>query len=348
MRICCVIAALLFLSSPSFAASEKLLENCRYWRLAKDDAEKAVRVAACDRIIADKSTAPADLAEAYAVRANRAESEDRKTDALADYDQALALDPKQRRWRRDRAILLHFSGNHDRAIKDFDVILAEEPEGHMAFYRGLSYLEKGDEAQGFADLAEGIALAPDYYWYPYWRALQLAKRGRDDEALPSVDKAIALKGDELDPYILRSELYKKRGDTTAAIADLTRALEIKPDYTPTLGNRAFLYQQTGQYGLALADYEKLLTLQPGNEYYTQRKYDVMSKIMAAGPAPKPAALPSVKADAPAPKPAAPPSVKADAPAPEVKKQEPAVQARETDCRYYLAVSNTTISVPCPD
>jgi tetratricopeptide (TPR) repeat protein len=159
--------------------------------------------------------------------------------------------------------------------------------------------------------------------------VELAKRGRDDEALSSVDKAITLKGDEVNPYLLRSELREKKGDTPGAIADLTRSLELDPNYKAPRSNRALLYQELGKYDLSLADYDKLLTLEPGDAYYAQRRADVMEK-MASGPAAKPAAPP--------------PNVKADEPAPEVKKQEP-VQAGETDCRYYLAASNTTIS-PC--
>ena len=194
----------------------------------------------------------------------------------------------------------------------------------------LSYVEKGDDTRGFADLREGITLTPDNYWYPYWQGVELAKRGRDDEALSSVDKAITLKGDEVNPYLLRSELREKKGDTPGAIADLTRSLELDPNYKAPRSNRALLYQELGKYDLSLADYDKLLTLEPGDAYYAQRRADVMEK-MASGPAAKPAAPP--------------PNVKADEPAPEVKKQEP-VQAGETDCRYYLAASNTTMS-PVP-
>lgn len=340
-RLLSVTASLLLLSTSALGASEKLLEDCRYWRLAKDGVETAARLAACDRIIADKGAAPADRAEAYAARANRASSDDRKADAIADFDQALALSPDQTGWRRDRAILLHFTDDHDRAIEDFDRVLAEKPDGHMMFYRGLSYLEKGDEAHGFADLDRGIALAPNDYWYPYWRGMELAKRGRDAEALDSVDKSIAAKGDEVNPYILRSELSQKKGDTKAAIADLTRALELDPSYKSPRSNRALLYQQTGQYELALADYDKLLTLEPGDTYYTQRKADVMAKL-SAEPGPQP------KTTEPAREAKPEPPVQAKQSPPEAKKTEPVVEAKEPDCRYYLAVTNTTIAVPCPD
>ena len=150
----------------------------------------------------------------------------------------------------------------------------------------LSYVEKGDDTRGFADLREGITLTPDNYWDPYWQGVELAMRGRDDEALSSVDKAITLKGDEVNPYLLRSELREKKGDTPGAIADLTRSLELDPNYKAPRSNRALLYQELGKYDLSLADYDKLLTLEPGDAYYAQRRADVMEK-MASGPAAKP-------------------------------------------------------------
>jgi len=171
------------------------MEDCRYSRLGKDEADVARRRTACDRIIAaGKGYTAEQRGEAYSKRASWASQEHRPKDAIADFDQAIALDPSKVDWRRDRAYLLYFDEQFDRAIKDFDAVLAANPaDAHVAFFRGLAWLDKGDEKRGFADLASGIELAPEDYWYRYQRAVELVKRKRSEEALPDLDKAIAIK-----------------------------------------------------------------------------------------------------------------------------------------------------------
>ena len=386
-----VLAFALFLlpCCSSGAADEQVIHDCDYWRLGKDNAEKAKGLAACDRIIKDKHFAPADRAMAYAERAGFAANESRNDDAIADLDQALALSPLAPDantligWRRTRADLLHFKGLHDRAIEDYDKVLAANPDGHITFFRGLSYLGKGDETRAFADFAKAIELAPDDYWLRYRRGLEYAKRGQADAALADVDKAIALKNDDRDSYLLRAELYTKKGDTEKAIADLTRAAEVAPEYGLTpYSNRALLYEQTGQYDRALADYDKLLSLSPASPYYTNRRAALMEKLARERSVLQgawnfikriyndftfdptaPLVVPSP------PKPIAPPAeaplVKAPAPVPEVEKAEPSPAkdaepaplpkeiskpaiAGKGECRRFDAIANMTIAVACPD
>ena len=342
---------MLALCCPSPASDEQDVEDCRYWRLAENDTEKSRRLALCDRIVTDKHFSPADRAQSYASRASHASSDNRPVDAIADLDQALALSPDSpgsKQWRHDRAFLLYFKQDYDRAIQDFDKLLAADPkQGQVVFFRGLAYLAKNDETRGFADLDRGVALLPDDHWYIHRRAMQHAKRGRMDAALADVDKAIALKGDEHDPYMLRADLYAQKGDTGKAIADLTRAVEIDPTSLGAYSNRALMYERAGERDRAVADYDTLLRLHPDLEYYKTRKAALLEK----GPAPLPAAVaPPAAPAAPAAPPAAPqpPAAKAEAPAPVVPKKPAPEPDKELDCRYYDALSNRTIAVRCPD
>ena len=154
MRRCHFLLAVLLLCSPANASDE---DDCQYWRLGKDETDQANRRGACDRVIAGKSFASAQRAEAYAKRANWASEDLRPADAIADFDQALALDPSQVERRKDRAFLLYFEVQYDRAIKDFDAVLVAKPDdAHAMFFRGLSWLDKKDEARGFAGLRSNL------------------------------------------------------------------------------------------------------------------------------------------------------------------------------------------------
>jgi tetratricopeptide (TPR) repeat protein len=341
------------LIATSVAALADDAKDCDYWRLAKDKAEEAERLKACDRIISDKRLSRAQRAMAYAERADKASSDERRDDAIADLGQSLALEPDNVDRRRERAYLLHHKGEHDRAIEDFDLVAATSDDDHVIYYRGLSYLAKGDDKRGFDDMAKAIALKPDRPFYYYWRAVQNAKRGNNDVALADVDKAIALKADDEDAYMLRAELYTKTNVPQKAIADLTRASEIKPGYTVPISNRALLYEQSKQFDLALADYDKLLALRPDDAYYRGRKVALLEKLAGAPPV-------EVREPSPVAPPAAPPKEAESKPVPAPVKEEPSPPAAKTpapkpprvagqgECRRFDPIANLTISVACPE
>ena len=349
------IAAVLLIASwlPCLASDDKVVHDCDYWRLGKDEAEQAELRKACDRIINDKSFSKADRALAYAERASAASSDNRRDDAIADLNQSLLLEPDNLERRRDRAFLLYFKEQYDQAIADFDKVLATNPTGHLTIFRGFSYLAKGDDSRGFADLDKGIELSPEDAWYRLQRGKEYAKRGKTDEALADADKAIALKSDDIDAYLFRAEVFTRQGKTGEAIADLTRASEIKPDYSVPISNRVLLYEQTKQYDLALADYDKLLTMRPDDSYYRDRKVALLEKL-AAEPAievrePSPVAPPPVTPKEAESKPA-PPPVKEEPSPPAAKKPppKPPKVAGKGECRRFDPIANLTISVPCPE
>jgi tetratricopeptide (TPR) repeat protein len=348
------IAAVFLIASwlPCLASDDKVVHDCDYWRLGEDEAEKTKRLKACDRIIQDNSFSKAERAMAYAERADAASSAERKDEAISDLSQSLALEPDNVERRRDRAFHLYFKQQYDQAIADFDKVLAVNPTGHLTIFRGFSYLAKGDDTRGFADLTKGIELSPEDAWYRLQRGKEYAKRGKTDEALADANKAIALKSDDIDSYLFRAELFTRQGKTGEAIADLTRASEIKPDYSVPISNRVLLYEQTKQYDLALADYDKLLAMKPDDSYYKDRKVALLEK-MAAEPAVE-VREPSPVAPATTPKEAeskpVPPPIKEE-PAPPVAKKpspKPPRVAGKGECRRFDPIANLTISVPCPE
>jgi tetratricopeptide (TPR) repeat protein len=350
-------ASILLLCSTSLASDEEVIHDCDYWRLGKDDTEKARLLSACERIIKDKRFSRADRAMAYAERASYASGQNRSDDAIADFDKALELEPDNIDWRSERAYLLYFKGDYERAIKDFDEVFAAKPDAHLAAFRGKSYLAKGDETRGFADLSKSIELEPGKSIYRYWRAQEYGKRGQIDAALTDADMAVAVQSDDRDSHLLRAELHTKKGDNEKAIADLTRAAELDPKYTVPIFNRALLYEQTKQYDRAFADYDKLLSLSPGDAYYTGRKAALMEKLAREPPLvvpspPKPAAppieAPSVKAPAPEVEKAESPPEKVAEPVPRHKDVSKSAIAGKGECRRFDAIANMTIAVACPD
>jgi tetratricopeptide (TPR) repeat protein len=52
-------------------------------------------------------------------------------------------------------------GDYDKAISDYDAALKAEPNKAWTYYgRGLAKLKKNQRAQGEADIAEAVKIAP--------------------------------------------------------------------------------------------------------------------------------------------------------------------------------------------
>jgi tetratricopeptide (TPR) repeat protein len=116
--------------------------------------------------------------------------------------------------------------DYDRAIADFDQAIRINP-ARSEYYaaRGDAYAYKGDDERAVADYGQVLRLAPD-------DAATYAKRGdiysdrRDyDRAIADYDQAI-----KLDPgesyYIGRGDVYSRKGDYARAIADYDKAIAL--------------------------------------------------------------------------------------------------------------------------
>jgi tetratricopeptide (TPR) repeat protein len=235
MRFYLLPTALLLLSaSASLADNAQTVEDCEYWRLGADDAEKASRLAACDTVIGNKRFAEKDRAMAYAERAGRAQNDNRATDAIADLSQAIALAPEQIEWVRDRGFLYHLLPEYARALEDFNAYLAAKPDNaHVTFYRGLTQLELGNETSAFADMAKAIELDPKDAFKRYWRAKVFAKGGNVDAALADLGEAVRLDPAEEDHYVLRQSPTTPSPTSTARFSTSKRASSISRSPTTT-------------------------------------------------------------------------------------------------------------------
>jgi tetratricopeptide (TPR) repeat protein len=124
--------------------------------------------------------------------------------------------------------------DYDRAIADFDQAIKLDP-GRTEYYsaRGDACSNKGDDDRAIADYGEVLKLKPD-------DAVTYAKRGDIhgdrmdyDRAIADYDQAIRIDANE-SYYIGRGDIYSRKGDLARAIADYDRAIAsdaVDPDHT---------------------------------------------------------------------------------------------------------------------
>jgi tetratricopeptide (TPR) repeat protein len=165
------------------------------WCAGEGDPTAEQRIAACSAVIAAGGSDARKIASAYNSRGGQFYYKGEHLRAIADYDQAIRLDPEyahalnNRCWANavigrlaagladcDRAARLspdngnvyenrafiHLKlGDYDRAVADYDAAFRLEPEsGDVLYGRGIAKLRKGDVAGGNADVAAGKKIKP--------------------------------------------------------------------------------------------------------------------------------------------------------------------------------------------
>jgi tetratricopeptide (TPR) repeat protein len=122
---------------------------------------KSDAVGACSRIIAAPRTSAHDRVMALTFRGNAKHSQGDNTAAIADYNQALTLQPDYRPALIGRGIAYRETNDPTRAMADFDQAIKLDPKDAKALYeRGVTKGKIGDGPGGDADLAAAKAINP--------------------------------------------------------------------------------------------------------------------------------------------------------------------------------------------
>jgi tetratricopeptide (TPR) repeat protein len=183
--------------------------------------------------------------------------------AIADYDQAIALQPDYALAYYNRGVAYADKGDLDHAIADYDQAIALQPDYAVAYSsRGVAYHHKGDLDHAIANYDQAIALKPDYAEAYYNRGVAYRAKGDLDHAIADYDQAIALKPDYAVAYGNRGVAYRVKGDLAHAIADYDQAITLKPDYAVAYNNRGVAYRDKGDLDHAIADYDQAVALKP--------------------------------------------------------------------------------------
>src|SRR6266850_1799686 len=187
-RISIAAAILASLAAPAAAAD---------WD-ACFDRRGETAIAACTRLINSGKYKGKDLAAIFGARGVELKLADQIDRAIADYTQAIRLEPNARRY-SNRANALRLNGDVDRAL---------------------------------ADLTEAIRLDPQYPLTYVVRGLIWDFEKKDtDRAIADYDKAIALDPMFTSAYTNRGIAYQRNGDRERAKADYHSALAVPPKYT---------------------------------------------------------------------------------------------------------------------
>lgn len=221
------------------------------------------KLAACSAVIASGRWRGRDLAWAYNNRGNAYRDKGAPDRAIADYNEAIRLDPRDALAYNNRGNAYGDKGDRDRALEDYNEAIRLDPKYAFAYRnRGDIYSDKGDRDRAIADYNEAIRLNPKYPSAYNGRGnAYLAKRDFD-RAIADYSEAIRLDPKDAIFYRNRGRASRSMGDLGRAIADYSEAIRLDPQYADAYNSRGACYQDRGDLDRAIADYNEAIRLNP--------------------------------------------------------------------------------------
>ena len=151
--------------------------------------------------------------------------------------------------------------NPEDALADYAEAIRLEPDYAEAYNnRGAVKAKLGRYDDALADYAEAIRLKPDHAGAFYNRGVAKDTLGRHEDALGDFAEAIRLKPDYAEAYNNRGAVKDTLGRHEDALGDYAEAIRLKPDLAEAYGNRGNAKNALGLKDEARKDFETTLEL----------------------------------------------------------------------------------------
>ncbi len=217
-------------------------------------------IGGCNAVIQDTAR---NLAAAFYFRGAANLSKKDFDRAIADYSQAISIDPNEADYLNGRAGAYEAKSDMTRAMADYDKAIQLNPKSIYAFNnRGASHQRKGDFARASADYGEVTKLQPKNPDAWAARCWVRAAGGREvQQALSDCNEALKLKADAPDVLDTRGFVNLKLGKMDDAIKDYDAALKLNPKIPGALYGRGLAKMKKGDKAGASTDMASAKTMQ---------------------------------------------------------------------------------------
>jgi len=183
--------------------------------------------------------------------------------AIADYDQAIALDPEFAIAYLNRGLTYFEIGEYEQALADYDQAIVLDPEFATAYLnRGVAYTDLGEYGQALIDLDQAIELDPTDALAYNNRGFLYYQLGEVEQAIADYDQAIELDPELIQAYPNRGAAYNSLGELEQAFADYDQAITLDPELALAYSGRGLAYTGLGEFEQAIADYNQAIELDP--------------------------------------------------------------------------------------
>lgn len=158
--------------------------------------------------------------------------------ALADYSEAIRLDPNNDNVYRARGGVFYMQRDFHGVIADFTKCIAINPEltdsvkPYLLYAyqnRGKASADKRDWNAAIADFTEAVRLDPNNAATFHYRGYAFACKGQYAKAIADLNETTRLDAKQVAAYLIRAGIYSLQGDLDKAVADYNEAIRIEPD-----------------------------------------------------------------------------------------------------------------------
>ena len=162
LRVLVRAAALFVVITPGLAASQRDLDDCK-----ANDSDR--RIAGCSRIIQGRGETAKTRAKAFYDRGVAYKDKGDYDHAIADYNEAIRLNPKNSIAYNNRGNAYDDKGDLAHAIADYNEAIRLNPKYDQAYEnRGVAYLYSGNLAKALADVSQASKLDPKHAYHALW------------------------------------------------------------------------------------------------------------------------------------------------------------------------------------
>jgi tetratricopeptide (TPR) repeat protein len=214
-------------AAPREADLTDIIRMCRQARQAEPSASVA---AYADELSAWAHNRRGELSAEQAVElAERAEAAELDGRALADFEAAIQLDPKNWKPVHNRGVSRALAGHWNPALEDFSRVLELKPDHANAWFnRGEVRAERGEHELAVADYTRAIELRPEDIDACRRRGQAYLQLRRLREALADFDRVVQLAPHQAEPLLDRGDVHRSLGQWPQAAEDYRQAVALDP------------------------------------------------------------------------------------------------------------------------
>jgi tetratricopeptide (TPR) repeat protein len=259
-----LFSAGIFLSLLSF--SQTTSDPLAHARQLKDSGELQQAMIEVNKFIRKDST----VADYYDLKAEIYRLLQMPDEAMANYDKAISLNPKDFYLYHHRADLYYTLQNPDKAIEDNEKVLSLVTTDTLKYdfimNRGSYYTMKRDFQKAYDDFYSVLQFDSTHQGALTNIAAALGELKRSDEALQYLQKVVRLYPDFVGGYGNLAFEYMERGEYKKALEYNNRVLELDGNEPLAYNNRSYVKYKLNDLKGAMEDVNHSLKLYPENSY----------------------------------------------------------------------------------
>jgi tetratricopeptide (TPR) repeat protein len=181
---------------------------------------------------------------------------------MLDLDEAVRLNPSCETYRR-RAGAWANRGIHQRALADYKEAVRLDPKSAIAFRdRAALFYKLGECEKSLAEINKSLEIEPASPYSLVCRGLTLLENDLPEKALADADAVLRLTPKYLHARALRGAALHNLDRNEEAIAEYTAILRDNPRDFQVLVDRGCTGQETKAYDKAIADFTEAIKLRP--------------------------------------------------------------------------------------